>query len=128
MYPLLATMDFSTAAANFMQSITAPIPHPKARYREENTIRDYQHKIAALAKFFGRLQLGEIHLGHQRLRLTNGDGVWAHMVSRSGRQTTAVRAWNMSMRSPVRQSRAANCSVGRARRLACATTYWTSLG
>jgi len=82
MFPLLPGMLFKDAAHNFLEGIDAPVPHDKARYKAFRTVRDYRTKIKALNKFFGELELNEIHLGnfraYQKARLTNGDGVWKH--------------------------------------------------
>lgn len=82
MFPLLPGMPFSSAAVNFLESIDAPVPHDKARFKAYRTVRDYKTKLKALVKFFGELELQEIHLGHfrayQKERLTNAAGTWAH--------------------------------------------------
>lgn len=82
MFPLLPGMLFRDAALNFLEGIDAPVPHDRARYKAFRTVRDYKTKLKALTKFFGELELQEIHLGnfraYQKARLTNSDGTWAH--------------------------------------------------
>jgi integrase len=82
MFPLLPGMQFRVAASNFLEGIDAPVPHDKARYKAFRTVRDYKTKLKALTKFFGELELQEIHLGHfrayQKERLTNPSATWAH--------------------------------------------------
>src|ERR1700761_4385020 len=84
MFPLLPSMSFKDACANFLAGIEAPVPHEKARYRGFRTVRDYKTKLKALTKFFGELPLQEIHLGHfrayQQERLTNDGQTWAHQA------------------------------------------------
>lgn len=77
MYAILPTMTFSQAMQNLLDSLTAPVPHARARYRSKNTLKDYQRKKLALDAFFGKYRLNEIHLGHfrqyQEERSTNAD-------------------------------------------------------
>jgi integrase len=59
-------MHFSEAAENLIQSMTAPVPYAKARYRSRNTLRSYITMKRALDAFFSKHVLQEIHLGHFR--------------------------------------------------------------
>ncbi len=75
MYPISAAMPFHEALRNLIGSLTAPVPYARARYRSRNTLKDYERKASALDLFFGRLAVGEVHLGnfreYQRLRSLN---------------------------------------------------------
>lgn len=66
MFPILPDMLFSLASENLIQSLTAPVPYAKARYRSANTLKDYVRKKKALDAFFAKHVLKEIHLGHFR--------------------------------------------------------------
>jgi integrase len=87
LFPISADMFFGDAAGNFLEALTSPVPHSRARYRAKNTIKDYEKKIKALRKFFGDLRLQDIHLGHfrnyQRARTLNEDNQWAHTACAS---------------------------------------------
>jgi integrase len=81
-YGIRADMSFPEAAAAFDEHLSCPVKAGQARYRAFRTMRDIRTKIKALSKFFGRLKLREIHVGHlreyQKVRSSNERGLWAH--------------------------------------------------
>jgi integrase len=81
-YQIRADMSFAEAAAAFDEHLSCPVEAPQARYRAFRTMRDIRTKIKALSKFFGRLKLRDIHIGHlreyQKVRSSNERGLWAH--------------------------------------------------
>ena len=66
MFPILPQMCFEEAAENLIQSLTAPVPYARARYRSRNTLLGYKRMKKALDAFFAKHVLMEIHLGHFR--------------------------------------------------------------
>jgi integrase len=81
-YRIRADMSFPEAAAAFDEHLSCPVEAGQARYRAFRTMRDIRTKIKALSKFFGRLKLRDIHIGHlreyQKVRSSNERGLWAH--------------------------------------------------
>ena len=79
-YGIRAEMSFTEAAGAFDEHLSCPVE--ASRYRAFRTIRDIRTKIKALSKFFGRLKLRDIHIGHlreyQKVRFSNERGLWAH--------------------------------------------------
>ena len=75
--PLSATQRFDEASAIFLASREAPNSGRRVRYLSPRTLKDMSYMFATLNKFFGRLRLNEIHVGHlasyQKAR-ANGDG------------------------------------------------------
>jgi integrase len=76
------SMRFETAAAVFDDWLSSPIAPNQARYRSKNTIKDCRTKTKALNRFFGKLTLNGIHIGHireyQSMRFSNSRDLWAH--------------------------------------------------
>jgi integrase len=77
-----ADMTFPEAAAVFDGWLSCHVSPGSARYRAFRTIKSHRTNIKALGKFFARMKLKDIHVGHlreyQKVRFSNERGIWAH--------------------------------------------------
>jgi len=76
---LLLSLKFPSAASNWLAT--------RKPYLRDRTWAMYEHHISTLAKFFGEIPVGKVHLGHLRqyqlARIGNHDKLWKNRAGPS---------------------------------------------